>query len=191
MDDFYEYQEFVNKGEANHSPQRETNKNYLQIKSHGTKAAVNVTPVESRSTWHTIAIEGAKKLDGGGKAFNWKNKLVIQVTQAELPVVTATLLGHLPSCTYGNHGDKNKRFVIENQGGNFFFKIMQQQPNDYIATQVTLTEATMMGTIALTQYAKNFPGLSADAALGIIKHMAVSMYNNNSFPKAQEKKVKV
>jgi len=58
---------------------------------------------------HVITVDSAHALPGGG--FDWKNKLVLQLTPEEMPAVIATLIGITASVKFGNHGADRSKFV--------------------------------------------------------------------------------
>jgi hypothetical protein len=148
----------------------------MNIKSHGSKAAFEVAPDETTKQWHTIRLEGAPSKGDGTKAFNWNEKVSIQITKTELPIVIGVLLGFLPMCEFKNHGgDAAKWFYMENQGKNFFFKIGQGNPKRMSVCPIPTVEAHLMGIIALTQHTKNFEGLGTGTALDAIKVMCAHL----------------
>lgn len=162
---------------------------FLQIKSHGKTCAIQAETSATKSDWHTVNIESAKKdpRDETGMKFDWKKKTMIQLTRNELPVFIAVLLGMLPGCKFANHGNANKYLEIENQGKCFYMKVggtgipMHTIP-------VPAVEGYQFATLALGQYVRNFDGLTADAAINIIERLANQLYNTNSYPGAQVKK---
>jgi hypothetical protein len=160
-------------------------KRFMNIKSHGTKTAIEVAPDETTKEWQTIRLEAAGKVSPSGKEYDWKSKISVQLTKQELPVVIGVLLGYLPSAEYGNHGDKNKGFSIENQGKNFFFKVLEGATNKMMVVPVPIVEAHLMGMLALSQYVKNFEGVSCEAGIIAIKTMCSHMIKNDAYPKVK------
>lgn len=126
------------------------------------------------------------KLGGNTKAYDWPNKVSVQVTKTELPIVVAALLVFLPSCEFGNRGDTAKWFSIENQGKSFYIKVGQASDKRMLHCPVPYVEARLAGMVALSQYAKNFEGMSTDAALEAIKVMSCHMVKNEAFPQARQ-----
>jgi len=166
--------------------QTEETRSFLQIKTHGGKAAFEFSPDKTKEGWLTIRLEGASKLNNNTKQYDWKNKITIQITKNELPVITAVLLGFLPSCEFGNHGQTNKGFALINQGKNFFFKIFEPGDNKRMyVCPVPLVEANLMGTLALSQHVQNFPSLSSDSALTAIRSLASQMNKAGVCPSAR------
>ncbi len=166
--------------------QSSESKRYMNIKSHGKSNAIEFAPDNTQTGWDTLRIEAAPKLSGNTKAYDWANKVSVQVTKTELPIVVAVLLGFLPSCEFGNHGDTAKWFSIENQGKAFYIKVGQASDKRMLPCPVPYVEAHLAGMVALSQYAKNFEGMTTDAALEAIKVMSSHMVKNEAFPQARQ-----
>jgi hypothetical protein len=170
------------------APQQQTEeaKSFLQVKTHGGKAAFEFSPDKTKDGWSTIRLEGAAKLNNNTKQYDWKNKITIQITKSELPVIAAVLLGFMPSCEFGNHGQTNKGFALINQEKSFFFKIFEpgERKRMYVCP-VPLVEANLMGTLALAQHTANFPSLSSDSALTAIRSLASQMNKSGVTPLAK------
>lgn len=95
-----------------------------QHKVFGGKGAVQFEADETRSGVPTIRIEAAPAL--GPKQYNWKEKVIIQVTTQELPLLAGVLLGAMPEMEGKHHGpEKNKGFSIKSQPGGFFIRVLQ------------------------------------------------------------------
>lgn len=168
------------------SSQGDEPKRYMNIKSHGKSNAIEFAPDNTQKGWDTLRIEAAPKLGGNTKAYDWANKVSVQITKTELPIVVAVLLGFLPSCEFGNHGDTAKWFSIENQGKAFYIKVGQASDKRMLPCPVPFVEAHLAGMVALSQYAKNFEGMTTDAALEAIKVMSSHMVKNEAFPQARQ-----
>lgn len=181
----YQQQNRIPTNSAQQCPVVGMQKNYKQIKSFGTKAALEFAVDATKSDWHTMRLECAKKLPNSDKKYDWENRISVQITKHELPLVIGVLLGYLPSVKYANHGDSNKGFSIENQGSNFFFKVNEVATKKLYVCPVPIVEAHLMGMLALSQYAKNFDRMGCDAALSAIKTMCSHMLRNNAFPKVE------
>lgn len=145
---------------------------FLQLNTFGGKCAFQVETSMTKNGWHTVNIESAKREDPDdpeNKRYLWNDKTVLQMTQSELPIFAAVMLGFLSSARFDNH--QTKFLEIENQGKNFFIKSGGQNKNLHVAPMPTV-EAYMYGTMALTQYCRNFNGLSTEAGLQIIRGLA-------------------
>lgn len=172
----------------NSKPEFERPDWFLQLKSHGGKCALQVETSKTKDDWFTVNLESATKesADTNNKRFNWKNKTTFQLTRNELPVFIAVLLGMLPSCKLDGHGEQMKFLEVANQGKSFFFKIGGiGLPLHTIP--VPIAEAYMFGTLALGQFARNFNGMTPEAALDIIGRMANQMFTNDGYKQASSR----
>lgn len=101
-----------------------------QFHVYGGKAALTFELDETTAGAPTVALDGAHSV--GERQYNWSEKIRIQFTTRELPVVAAVLLGILPECSFSNHGPANdKGFSIAWQADRqtFFVKIWQGKGN--------------------------------------------------------------
>jgi len=115
-------------------------------------------------------LEGAKAV--APRKYNWAKgqKVSVQFTLQELPVVAAVFLGVLPSCEFKNHGPEgNKWFSIENQGGKFFVKVGQAA--NAIAVPMTSNDAFYVTQIVLDQIKAGRPSFSHTDTMQLIARM--------------------
>lgn len=97
---------------------------------YGGRAALTFELDETPAGAPTVALDGAVSV--GERKYDWQNKIRVQFTTRELPVVAATLLGILPECQFSNHGPANdKGFQISWQSDrkSFFVKVWQGKGN--------------------------------------------------------------
>jgi len=90
---------------------------------YSTKAALCVREDETKaqSGIPTVRLECAAALGNGTRKFQWEQKISIQLTQQELPVVTAVLLGFQSECEFRGHGPTHtKGFRLQQQGAHWF-----------------------------------------------------------------------
>ena len=69
---------------------------------YGTAAALYFICSKTKTGIFTLSIDGA--VSSGARKFDWAKKVSLQVTQAELPMVSAVLFGFIKSCEFKNHG---------------------------------------------------------------------------------------
>ncbi len=92
---------------------------------YGGKAALCVETDATRQDEPTLRVEAAQAV--AARQFDWQNKIVIQLTRAELPLFSATVLGLIPRCTCNNHGpENNKGLEILHQGDKLFVRVYQK-----------------------------------------------------------------
>lgn len=148
---------------------------FLQLNSYGGKFAFQLETSITKDGWFTISLESAEREnpnDPNNKRYLWAKKTVLQMTKNELPVFIAVMLGLLPSAKFDNHDTK---FIeVINQDKNFFFKSGGQNRTLHVAPIPTI-DAYLFGTSALTQYCRNFKGLSCEAGLQIITRLAAQL----------------
>lgn len=91
-----------------------------QVKVHGGKAALTIEADTTRGGAPTVRIEAAKMLNPAERTYDWRNKIVIQLTTHELQLAAALFLRFLDKIEFGNHGpQQDKFFAIERQTGNY------------------------------------------------------------------------
>lgn len=169
----------------------EDERDYRMIAAYGKRSALQFKPTgtrvsDSRKFSHqTIMIEGALRIDPNNpqnRAYNWGDKINVQVTVGELPLVIGVLLGMAPSCHFGNHGKNNdKAFNFEFQQDKFFVSVMQKDKNA-VGVAVPLVDAMQIGHLALSQYLCNFPGLDSETAMRDISRLCNQLNQVNKFP---------
>ncbi len=151
-----------------------------QVKSFGTKSAFTFVETISRQGTHTINVESAKKIDGS-RAFDWKKKIILQVTNTELPILATVLLGLLPNARFDSHGDQNKWLEVINQNKNFFLKSGGTNLGMNVAP-LPITEAYMAGLLVLGQLSKNFD-TSSEATFSVLRRMAIQLNDSSGYNK--------
>lgn len=173
--------------ELDKDKKRERAEWFLQLNTFGGKHAFQVESNTTKNGWFTVNVEAAEREnpnDPNNKRYLWSNKTVLQMTKSELPVFAAVMLGLLPSARFDNHD--SKWLEIENQAKNFFIKCGAPNKGIHVAPVPTV-EAYMYGTLALTQYCRNFNGLSTEAGLEIIKALAAQLANCGGYKLAQKR----
>ena len=83
------------------------------VKCYGREAALTVEAVTAADgSTRTVNVEAARRADA--RRYDWADKLVVQVTGAELPDALATLLGLRPALECLHHGPRrDKGYRIE------------------------------------------------------------------------------
>ena len=120
--------------------------------------------------FHTLMLELAPA--SGNRQYNWSNKVAIQLTRDELPLVIGVFFGWLNKVKFSNHGlpseAQKKWFSIEHQQLKVFYSAgVANGVNG--ALPIPLTSASQIGLVALESYCKNYPGVDTNTVLGTIK----------------------
>ena len=153
---------------------------YFSIKVHGGTAAIEFKPdatelKNNRAQWHTARIEAATVISNQSqtKIYNWKEKISIQITRQELPVIIGVMLSWIVTAKYSMHGkNKNKGFSLDFQNGTQIFARVTEANKTACCVPIPLEDALLISNLLIVQYVKNFPGLTTDAALLGIKTLA-------------------
>ncbi|MCF4010648.1 hypothetical protein [Rheinheimera sp. UJ63] len=173
---------------AQGKPKLERPEWFLQLNTFGKKCAFQVETSQTKGGWMSVNIESAEREnpnDPNNKRYLWTNKTVLQMTKTELPIFAAVMLGFLPSARFDNHDSKFLEVI--NQGQNFFMKSGGGQGRSLHVAPVPTIEAYMYGTLALTQYCRNFNGLTTETGLQIITKLAAQLSDCGGYKQAQQR----
>lgn len=111
-----------------------------------------------------LNIEAAAKLDPNNresKAFDWKNKIIFQMNQAEMMEIVKFFSSDRKSVSFNNHGPANdKRFEIEQQDNKYPFKIKVGQGSTLRVVPVTSFDAQEFLALIVKKIKDNSPWLS-------------------------------
>lgn len=114
---------------------------YDQVKVHGGKHALTIEADTTRRDEPTVVIEAAKALNNDTpRQYDWRNKIAIQLTPAELQHCTAVFHGLIPSVKFQNHGpQQDKWFELVKQDGDYAgtFKLTVGQGSVFSIVQIT------------------------------------------------------
>ncbi len=104
----------------------------------------------------SIAIDAARS--NGPRQYDWKNKIRVQLTPQELPIVAAIFLGYKKSCEFMNHGpEKNKGFAFERQDEKIYCKLFSK--GSVCGVPILPADIYYVGTLFLGQLQKQSPWL--------------------------------
>ena len=142
---------------------------FYSFKVHGSKAALNFVPDETRKQFLTVSLEAAELQDKNTRTYNWKNKSRVQLTKGEFLEVVAVLLGIGANCQckFDNHGPQGgakKGFQMAHQGDKVFVSVFEAN-KPARAVPIPLMEATQIAHMMLSIYVDNYPGLTTDTVL--------------------------
>jgi hypothetical protein len=150
---------------------------YYNFHIFGAHAALCVSEARTRKeSRHTIQIEGAIALAGAGRnqAFDWPNKIVVQLTVQEAYEALALLENKLRSVKFDGHGiahDKSLR--MEFQDSHYYFRLIQRG-RAAVSVPVRAVDAIPIVSLLYKQLLANEPHLRIDDIRGLVDQM-VSM----------------
>lgn len=143
-----------------------------QIEVYGSKYAFQFKPAVTKGGVFTVLIESAPKKNTGEKAFDWGRKISIQLTMDELISIIGVLCWGEKKCEFALRGDELKGFSVEHQSNNGrsnIFITAQAKGKGKTAAPMPHEKGIAVASMALVQYCANFPTLSTDAAMTIIR----------------------
>lgn len=167
---------------APHAPQPQNGEQRelpKQMNVYGKKAALQLSESRTRRNEdYTVMIEGAVRSNPSNpsdKTFNWEKKIALQLTLNELPLFIAVLNGYIGAVEFANHGaDNTKSLRIALQDKNFFISLSAKD-HPVTPVPVSFMDGLLLSHFALNEYLRNYPNLSADAALNTIARVAQEM----------------
>lgn len=113
---------------------------------YGGRGALAFEPCKSRAGKLALSVDAA--VSTGVRQYNWREKIVVQLTEKEMLLLYAVLRGYLTHFEATAHGEANdKSFFIENQGHKFYVKVAQKG-RPMVALPVEPPDAAML-TLAL------------------------------------------
>jgi len=130
-----------------------TNQDRLARHVYGGKAALTIDPSLNRNkTFHTVTLDLAPRR--GGET-NWQQKISIQPTYQELPLLVALFLGYHSHLQIQRDEkwmeviDQEKAVFVKGGGGNSVFAL-PVMPGDRV----------WLSAMLLQEYSKNFPDMA-------------------------------
>lgn len=147
---------------------------YYSFKIFGTGAALCIAEARTRSAnQYSVNIEGALALEGGGKkAFDWPNKIVVQLTVQECYQVLALFENKIRSLKFDGHGrTHDKSLQIEFQDSHYFVRLIQRS-RTAVAVPVRAVDAIPLVSLLYKQLLANEPHLRIEDIRIMVDRMA-------------------
>ncbi|WP_460428203.1 hypothetical protein [Azotobacter armeniacus] len=122
----------------------------------------------TRQGFPTVALDATNA--DGPMQYDWSQKIRLQLTRAEMPVVTAVLLGVLPGCEFKNHGqDKDKGFSMERQKeGRVYVKVFAREQG-VKGVPIIPADLFFVSALFIRQLQKACPWMNATSLVELIK----------------------
>lgn len=158
--------------EANRSPRRyRIGPSY---KAFGNTAALTFELDELRSTdaneqpIKTVAIEAASS--NGPRSYNWEAKVIIQLTQNELPLFTGAMLGMRSAWEASGHGQvHNKKLKVVRQEQGVFVQV--SYGSSLMSVRVDHGVAFHVVALCVQALQAQYPHLSSEAVLTMCSYV--------------------
>lgn len=122
----------------------------------------------------TITVEMAKSLSREQRTFNWRDKIIVQLTVKEMMHVLALLTGEINSFRFAGHGSgRDKGVEARAQDDSFFITVFNREGGKGV--KVLATDTYPMIDIILGQLQKNYPNMTVDLLLAQMKNVVGPM----------------
>lgn len=148
---------------------------YYSFKIFSSTAALCVAEATTRAERkHTINIEGAVALvsSGGRKAFDWANKIVVQLTVQEAYLVLALLENKIRSLRFDGHGTKHdKSLQVEFQESHYYFRLTQRG-RAAVAVPIRAVDSIQIVSLLYRQLLANEPHLQIEDMRTMVDRIA-------------------
>lgn len=163
---------------APQSPAAPVEPPYYSFKIFGSSAALCVSEARTRSSnQHTIQIEGALALGGGGvrREFDWQNKIIVQLTVQEAYLALALFENLIPGVKFDGHGRTHDKSVhIDFQDSHYFVRVIQRG-RPAVAIPVRAVDAIQIVSLLYKQLLKNEAHLGIEDVRIMVGRMAAMM----------------
>jgi hypothetical protein len=149
-------------------------RDYYSVHIYGGKAALCFQADTTRSgregETNTVRLEAAPSK--GPRTYNWSEKIAVQFTVKELPLVLAVFMGWMPSVTFKAHGpQQDKGFSMEHQaGGKMFVKVWQAKNG--MAVPLYAQDMYAVVALLLRQMAKNQSFMGVEGVLAVVRQLS-------------------
>jgi hypothetical protein len=165
---------------ADNTPAPAADPPYYSFKIFSSAAALCIAEATTRTERkHTINIEGAVALAGGGarKTFDWPNKIVVQLTVQEAYQVLALLENKIRSLRFDGHGrEHDKSLQIEFQDSHYYFRLIQRG-RAAVAVQVRAVDSFQIVSLIYKQLLRNESHLAIGDIRGMVDRMVTMLPN--------------
>lgn len=171
--------------EEHHEPQESREqgtapREFKSVHAYGGKSALCFSASTTRDDEHTVRIEGA--MSSGVRVYDWKSKVIFQLTVQELPLVIGVLHGFIDTLELKGHGRENeKALTIKYQQNGYFISLVckGEAPR---GVPVPAKDVYSIITLLLRQALKNDPFLDTNFIIKLserICRMHSSASSNN------------
>jgi hypothetical protein len=146
---------------------------YYSFKIFGSGAALCVSEARTRSSnQHTIQIEGALALGGGRREFDWRNKIIVQLTVQEAYTALALFENLIPSVKFDGHGRAHDKSLHINFQDSHYFARVIQRGRAAVALPVRAVDAIQIVALLYKQLLRNESHLRIEDIRALVARMA-------------------
>jgi hypothetical protein len=150
---------------------------YYSFKVFAQSGALTISEARTRGNEHTVQIDAASALvDGGRPSYDWKNKIVLQLSPGEMLQALALFERQIAKLNLVGHGlahDKFAQFAV--QDGKYFVRIGQQS-RFVVALPILPPDAIRIISLLYKQLIANDPHLDVAGIRSLLQTMS-KMWN--------------
>lgn len=143
---------------------------------YGSSAALCFNATVSRQGSPTISLDAAAIAPNQGRKCNWQDKVTVQLSAQEMPLVYAVLMGFMEKFTGAGHGATNdKWFTIEKQQGKLFVSV-NRKGTPPRGVPITAGDLYPVTSLFMRQLQADAPHLTP-ALINAMAQRAASLFN--------------
>lgn len=148
---------------------------YLNFHVYGGSAALCISEATVRSSGaRTIQIEAAGVLaDGARRAFDWPNKIIVQLNEQEMLQALAVFMGKITAVSFDGHGHLHDKFLRIRRQDHSFFVEVGQLGKKLRGVPVGAPDASKITSLAYRQILANSPHLDAGIVGAMLEQVAM------------------
>lgn len=141
---------------------------YESLHVYGGKAALCFDADSTKNGFPTVAIDGA--VATAPRNYDWGNKIRIQLTKQELPMVAAVLIGAQPQCTFKSHGPQKDKGIelVRQDGGKIYIKVFGGNGQGVRGVPVMPSDLFYVTSLVLRQLLASMPGGNINDVLALL-----------------------
>lgn len=148
--------------------QGDLNRHGLHI--YGKKFALTIEADTNRKSFPTVAIDAAPAT--GVRVYDWTQKIRVQMTLKELPLVAAVMLGYVERCEFKARGEDGKGFSVEHQRSNVLVRIWNGESGSLKLVPIDGPDTFRVNALLLKQLRAAYQ-VSDVALIAMLKNLSV------------------
>lgn len=142
-------------------------------------AALCFNATQSRQGRPTISLDAAEAIPNQTRKYNWQDKITVQLSAQEMPLVYAVMMGYMDKFKGAGHGSANEKwFTIDKQQGKLFVSVNRKGTSPR-GVPVTAGDLYPVTCLFMRQLQADAPHLTP-ALINAMAQRAASLFNETS-----------
>lgn len=152
---------------------------YKSAHVYGGSAALCFNVTLSRQKRPTISLDAALEIPGQARKYNWQDKITVQLSAQEMPLVYAVLMGYMDKFKGAGHGEANEKwFTIEKQQGKMFVSVNRKGSSPR-GVPIAAGDLYLVTSLFMRQLQADAPHLSP-SLINAMAQRAAFLYNETN-----------